>query len=159
MSALQSRTITEKAVMIAGVQHLRPGVHRWQIKCTPQTENAPHLQSGVQPKRVVSLLGFFATKVRNRWYKWLRTFILFYWKSLDNQQVLATVGSNRTPCCQNLFVFRGNHIFLWFSNEPPFQGLDYVGFACILAMVFLISLPELGVKPVSYTHLTLPTKA
>lgn len=33
---------------------------------------------------------------------------------------------------------------LWLKT--PFQGLDYVGFACILAMVFLISLPELGVK-------------
>ena len=30
---------------------------------------------------------------------------------------------------------------LWLKT--PFQRLDYVGFACILAMVFLISLPEL----------------
>ena len=33
---------------------------------------------------------------------------------------------------------------LWLKT--PFQGLDYVGFACILAMVFLISLPELRMK-------------
>ena len=31
-------------------------------KCTPQIENAPHLQSGVQPKYMVSLLGFLFIK-------------------------------------------------------------------------------------------------
>ena len=55
--------------MIAGVQCLHPGVHRWQIEWTPQAGNAPQksemhptCKNGVHLKLAVSLLEFFAIK-------------------------------------------------------------------------------------------------
>ena len=57
-------------------------------------------------------------------------------------QATVLVGSRRTGLISAVEAVSAP-LFSRVWLNPPFQPVDYLGFACILAMVFLISLPEL----------------
>ena len=65
------------------------------MKCTPQTENAPHLQSGVQPKPSVSLLGFFAIKTPD--FDKKSGVFLAFWHKMEPPKILVGLAVGLTP--------------------------------------------------------------